>query len=160
MMRLFLLSVVAVSAAVDPLEILPPGVATGLSAMSEQSIYTLNLYSPGAASSDAVDAVFAGENSAATSREAAAVAAKQALLNNEVAAVHAMVGHRSFLRADYQINMHSAPESASDIDAYVNSLMKVESSRAQAAAASASSLKKALLAAEMARIHSIVAHGF
>ena len=158
---------------IDPMEMIPPGIASGLVArIQEEQPYTLNLMPPEEAAPESAalaDTVMEVEKIREHGIEAAAVAEKQRLLNAEISKIHAIVAaarHHSFLRsfyssmvpkADYIVVLHAPSESKADIDAATNALLKVEAAKLQAGAASDAAAKRRLLAAELAKIKSIVA---
>ena len=171
MMRLFVCSCATLVAAVDPLELLPPGVSSGLAAkLSDEQPYTLNLMPPEEATSTLnaqVDSLFKIEKAHERGMEQLSVAQKQRILNAEIAKVKDIVAHaahKSFLRkvmsVDHEIDLHPPVESAADIQASVNEILKSVTGRAQSEAAYDNVMKQQLLAAEIGKIKQIVASAY
>ena len=170
---IFVSGVLAAIPKIDPLEMLPPGIASGLAAkIQEEQPYTLNLMPPEESapeSAAAADALMEVEKIREHGIEGAAVAEKQRLLNAEISKIHAIVAaarHHSFLRSfyssmaptpDYTVVLHAPSESKADIDAATNALLKVEAAKLQSGASADAAAKRRLLAAELAKIRSIVA---
>ena len=148
---------------VDPLEILPPGIATGIVAKaSDRQPYTLNLMAPEEGNTNTmVDSIYKIERSNEKSIEALSIANKQRLLNAEISKVRNIVrnARKSFLRksADYEIDLHPPTESKSQIDADVNTILKTIAARSASEGAADAALKAQLLAAEIGKIRAITA---
>ena len=162
----------------DPLEMLPPGVAGGVAAaVRDETPYTLNLMPPSESSVEQnglIDSYMAIESGHERAMEASAVAAKQRLLNAEIAKVHSIVaGHNSrsaFLqrsvystlapKADHTFVLHPPAEDKAAIDAAANSILKVEAAKAASAAKADAELKQQLLNREISKIGDIVRGAF
>jgi hypothetical protein len=154
---------------VDPLTILPPGVASGVAASSDDSTpYTLNLHPPEADAAEMnqrMNSLAKIEDTKEQEMEMKFATERQSMIDDEVQMVHELVAsHRrsSFLQsmyrpADYEVVLHAPSESASDVTASTNAILKVEGAKASKAAASDAALKNALLSAEIAKIAAIVA---
>lgn len=79
-------------------------------------------------------------------------AARQRLLNAEMAKIHEMVGKSSFVQSmarGYQINMHQPSENASEINSKMGSLAKYEAGKSSSANADFIAQKRDLLSAAM-----------
>ena len=178
-MRTFLLASLVAGASAsqllpDPLEMLPPGVAGGVAAaVRDETPYTLNLMPPTESSVEQnglIDSYMAIESGHERAMEASAVAAKQRLLNAEIAKVHSIVaGRHSFLRsvystlapkADHTFVLHAPAEDKAAIDAAANSILKVEAAKAASAAKADAELKQQLLNREISKIGDIVRGAF
>ena len=158
----------------EPVEMLPPGIASGAQArVSDETPYTLNLSPPADSAGETnglMSSLFKIENMREAAIEGSSIAEKQRLLNAEISRVHALVAgsrHKSFLqyagmvrKADYEIDLHEPAESRGDIQAAANSVLKAESSAMQTVSSADAALKKDLLTAEMGKIRRIVAGAF
>ena len=159
----FFIFPVALAVRLDPLELMPPGVTSGLVAKSSDTQpYTLDLHAPEesvAAVSSQIDSIFKIERANEKNMEHMDIAEKQRLLNDEISKVRQLVQHsrHSFLRraADYYINLHAPSESKSDIDAAAGNVLKSVAARASSDASADAALKAQLLALEMGKIKSI-----
>ena len=151
----------------DPMEMIPAGVTSGLrNEMDKNRPYTLVLHAPeesGSETNRALDALTRVELHAEHALESAKVAEQSRLLNEEIAAIQDIVGHHhSFLqghtsiKTDARIVLHPVGYARAALKSGVSAIERAEASRQLAAAASDNSLKKNLLAAEIAKIGRIV----
>ncbi len=151
----------------DPMEMIPAGVTSGLkNEMDKNRPYTLVLHAPeesGSETNRALDALTRVELHAEHALESAKVAEQSRLLNEEIAAIQSLVlGHRSFLqghtsiKTDARIVLHPVGYAKAALKSGVSAIERAEASRQLAAASSDNSLKRNLLAAEIAKIGRIV----
>jgi hypothetical protein len=169
-------SLISVAVVAADLPFLPPGVQSGIEGKrASLSDVTLVLHPPEEDIADAkssVDALLEVEKLGQRAVTADYLAAKQGLLNAEIAKIHEMVAGRraSFLQkaeadlfgdlvssSDYEVTLHAPEESAAEMKAGISNLLKVEAEKQASTAKQFADDRAALIAAAVSKIHSTVA---
>ena len=175
MLRGLIFSIGAIGAVASraSFDVLPPGVSSGINArLGDTQEWTLALHPPEEDRKlvgSMIDSIMKIENENERAMQGDYIAEKQKILNAEISRVRALVANSkkaSFLGssnygdlrrvADYQINLHEPGESASDIQAEIKAITKVENAKASASAADYIADKQRLLNAALKKVRQIV----